>query len=458
MSQLADLVKATVDGARASSASADRPSSATKDAFDPPAKPAIATNGTSTSPADSVPDSKSVSKSQSAPNSPALHSRVPSYTYGLSIDGLTPAARTGPPRTLSFNYARQSLSVRYDDNNPTIDELVAAEEEDEDDPTTYNYTPHGSGYRSALDYNDPEQRERERELAAERRGKRSSSSRWGEFRKWLPTDSSSNTPHASPTEEKTGFDFGRRASDDEPDPAASTSAAAAFTQLPLKSAPATTRRTFTTEPRRPKTGTGTTSSAPRPGRLWSGLRPTRSLPDVKNGDAAESAKDKGKSKQSADDDAAGAHLKGQSRWTRLRSLLPHVVPQAGGQQGASAVAPVNVNITDELMASGLSALLLRLWFEHDERGRRRIPVLLHRLSIHISDSLHPTHGAQSVFRIECEYANGALRWVIYRQLRDFLSLHTHYAVSNAYNRNVGTLPEFPKTSTCFHAYGFVRVC
>ncbi|KAI0036483.1 hypothetical protein K488DRAFT_41109, partial [Vararia minispora EC-137] len=111
-----------------------------------------------------------------------------------------------------------------------------------------------------------------------------------------------------------------------------------------------------------------------------------------------------------------------------------------------AVAPINVNITDELMASGLSAILLRLWFERDERGRRRIPVLLHRLSIRISDSLHPTHGAQSVFRIECEYANGAVRWVIYRQLRDFLSLHTHYAVSNAYNRNVDTLPEFPKTS------------
>ncbi|KAI0040774.1 phospholipase D, partial [Auriscalpium vulgare] len=54
--------------------------------------------------------------------------------------------------------------------------------------------------------------------------------------------------------------------------------------------------------------------------------------------------------------------------------------------------------------------------------------------------------SQSVFRIECEYVNGAARWVIYRQLRDFLSLHTHYAVSNAYNRNVDTLPEFPKTS------------
>jgi phospholipase D1/2 len=51
----------------------------------------------------------------------------------------------------------------------------------------------------------------------------------------------------------------------------------------------------------------------------------------------------------------------------------------------------------------------------------------------------------SVFRIECEYA-GVARWVIYRELRDFLSLHAHYAVSNVYNRNVDHMPEFPKTS------------
>jgi phospholipase D1/2 len=56
------------------------------------------------------------------------------------------------------------------------------------------------------------------------------------------------------------------------------------------------------------------------------------------------------------------------------------------------------------------------------------------------------HGRKSVFRIECEYANGAARWVIYRQLRDFISLHTHYTFSNAYNRNIEAMPEFPRTS------------
>lgn len=135
-----------------------------------------------------------------------------------------------------------------------------------------------------------------------------------------------------------------------------------------------------------------------------------------------------------------------AKWGRLRSLIPSIVHHPPPTPGPSAVTSHSVNITDELIAGGLSTLMLRLWFERDEKGQRRIPVLFHRLRIRVSDSLHPLHGRKSVFRIECEYANGAARWVIYRQLRDFLSLHAHYALSNAYNRNVGKLPEFPRTS------------
>lgn len=134
-------------------------------------------------------------------------------------------------------------------------------------------------------------------------------------------------------------------------------------------------------------------------------------------------------------------------WGRLRSLLPAVIGQNRSMRGGqAAITPQNVNITDELMVGGLSALMLRLWFERDEKDHRRVPILFHRLRIRISDSLHPMHGHKSVFRIECEYANGAARWVIYRQLRDFISLHTHYTFSNAYNRNIEVMPEFPRTS------------
>ncbi|KAF8586907.1 phospholipase D [Ramaria rubella] len=139
---------------------------------------------------------------------------------------------------------------------------------------------------------------------------------------------------------------------------------------------------------------------------------------------------------------------GAPKWSRLRSLLPQITGHGPGVQPAraSAVSGKTVNITDELITGGLSALMLKMWIERDERGARRIPVLLHRLRIRISDSLHPLHGTQAVFRIECEYANSAARWVVYRQLRDFVSLHTHYVVSNAYNRNIDALPEFPRTS------------
>jgi len=105
-----------------------------------------------------------------------------------------------------------------------------------------------------------------------------------------------------------------------------------------------------------------------------------------------------------------------------------------------------VNITDELITGGLSTLMLRLWFERDEKGHRRIPALFHRLRIRISDSLHPLQTHKAVFRIECEYANGAVRWVVYRQLRDLVSLHAHYTLSNAFRTRKDVLPEFPRTS------------
>ena len=137
------------------------------------------------------------------------------------------------------------------------------------------------------------------------------------------------------------------------------------------------------------------------------------------------------------------------KWGRLRSLLPTIIHHGSNAPipaQDSAITSPSVNITDELITGGLSTLMLRLWFERDEKGHRRIPILFHRLRIRVSDSLHPMQKRMSIFRIECEYANGAARWVVYRRLRDFISLHTHYTISNAYNRNVHNLPEFPRTS------------
>jgi phospholipase D1/2 len=146
----------------------------------------------------------------------------------------------------------------------------------------------------------------------------------------------------------------------------------------------------------------------------------------------------------------------RAKWARLRALLPQIThPHRSILPGPSVITSQAVNITDELITGGLSTLMLKLWFERDEKGHRRVPILLHRLRIRVSDSLHPLYGHKSVFRIECEYANGAAKWVAYRQLRDFLSLHAHYRVSNVYSRNVHKMPEFPTTSAFFPRYFFL---
>ena len=161
-----------------------------------------------------------------------------------------------------------------------------------------------------------------------------------------------------------------------------------------------------------------------------------------------SDKGKGNEEEKDRDDKEKDTSQGSAKWTKLRSLLPHIVhPNQSILPSRSGITHT-VNITDELITGGLSMLMLRLWLERDERGRRRVPVLFHRLRIRVTDSLHPLQRQKSVFRIECEYANGAARWVIYRELRDFISLHAHYTVSNVYNRIKEELPEFPMTSMC----------
>ncbi|KAH9080301.1 phospholipase D [Lactarius deliciosus] len=292
------------------------------------------------------------------------------HSYGPS--SLTPAARTGPPRSLSFTYnytIPSSFSSSNYINRNTGDILeeptrprALTESDIHDDPSTHGLTPRETQFRGPFDTTHPEQKDR---------GKRREISRWDDFKsRWLP-----EALAGSPTEEQSGIDWGKDKDKEDAQPNGGPS------------------------PRKASSAVASGSKSPTTG------------------------------------------------WSRLRFLIPSVIsPVSKESTLPSAVTTGDVNITDELLVGGLSVLMLRLWFERDERDRRRVPMLLHRLRIRISDSLHPLGGAQSVFRIECEYANGAMRWVIYRQLRDFLSLHAHYAVSNAYKRNVEKLPEFPRTS------------
>ncbi|KAF5382453.1 hypothetical protein D9615_003003 [Tricholomella constricta] len=300
----------------------------------------------------------------------------------------TPSMRTGPPRSLSFAYSLPASPPRSrgNSNHENADLSVP------DDASEFPFsTP--AEFRSALEYGS-EQLDRKGKRRESRHGDES----WNP-RKWF---------QESPKEEKAGFDLGTDNEDHQHD---------------AISTPETHSPKFPNfrHPKSMSVDEGPSgAAAPR-----SAIRRAFSVSHISH---------EGKP--------------GNARWSRLRSLLPNIInhDRDPTTPGHSSVASNKVNITDELITGGLSTLMLRLWFERDEKNHRRIPVLFHRLRIRVSDSLHPMHRSKSIFRIECEYANGAARWVVYRQLRDFLSLHTHYTVSNVYNRNVDKMPEFPRTS------------
>ncbi|KAI0081599.1 phospholipase D [Panus rudis PR-1116 ss-1] len=316
-----------------------------------------------------------------------------------------PGTPCGPPRSISYHYSLSgsgsvpppsSISSDHHEEQSHFLSLPGTEEVDDPD-NPEDFVPATSPFRGALEYDDPEQREREREIAGkrEKRRERDTGSYFPEV--WNPVRWLTESPKL----ENQGFTSEPEGEDE------------------LPNGPHTAEGSSQPKPR-------TKTSAPSSPRLGI-LQRSRSMPHMKK------------------DSTSGQGT--APKWGRLRSLLPHLANQGRAQANApSGVVPHSVNITDELMVGGLSTLMLRLWFERDEKGHRRIPILFHHLRIRVSDSLHPMHGHKAVFRIECEYANGAARWVVYRQLREFLSLHTHYTFSNAYNRNVETLPDFPKTS------------
>jgi phospholipase D1/2 len=353
----------------------------------------------------SPPDTDSVGPNQTP--KPLSNSR-PSYYTSPS---LSPAARTGPPRSLSFSYnytLPTSLSSHsyINHHNDTILEQpkrprAFTHDGMRDDSPVYDLTPRETHFRGPFD-SPPEQKDREREVA-DRRGKRKDTHLWDGFKSRWFTDAHTDPPG----EETSGFDWGKEK--DKSDVQSSGGPSSHEVSSPVAS------------------GSGSGSGLARMGSV--------------------STQERARQNERRDSQTQTQGSKSPSMgWSRLRFLLPRVISSPAKEPPPSTVTPSGVNITDELTVGGLSVLILRLWFDRDERDRRRVPILLHRLRIRISDSLHPLHGSHSVFRIECEYANGAIRWVIYRQLRDFLSLHAHCAVSNAYNRNIEKLPEFPRTS------------
>ncbi|RPB13430.1 phospholipase D [Morchella conica CCBAS932] len=111
----------------------------------------------------------------------------------------------------------------------------------------------------------------------------------------------------------------------------------------------------------------------------------------------------------------------------------------------------------ELTAATPAVVILASMFQRDEHGNKRIPILLEQLKVKISDTdKHPsknTGRTHAVFRIELEYGSGITRmkWVIYREFRDFFNLHSRYRLADISNttfsgKEAHKLPKFPRAT------------
>ena len=114
----------------------------------------------------------------------------------------------------------------------------------------------------------------------------------------------------------------------------------------------------------------------------------------------------------------------------------------------------------ELLAGAPPVLMVASMFQRDEHNKKRIPVLLDQLKLHISESqgdVNESGDRHAQFKIELEYGSGLTRmkWEIHRTLRDFTNLHIRYGINIRKQKYVllkpndptkGKLPRFPRST------------
>ena len=134
-----------------------------------------------------------------------------------------------------------------------------------------------------------------------------------------------------------------------------------------------------------------------------GSRPRRQS-TAANGDTTQHGADDGDAAPQSEEDV---HQPSRPISTRLASRRWAMIKNRfapghanAATAGASSAVPHDINISHELLTGGLATLMLKMHFERDEHGRRRVPVFLHHLKIRVSDSVHPISGTHTAFRIE----------------------------------------------------------
>ncbi|KAJ2958557.1 hypothetical protein NQZ79_g5872 [Umbelopsis isabellina] len=147
-----------------------------------------------------------------------------------------------------------------------------------------------------------------------------------------------------------------------------------------------------------------------------------------------------------------ATKKGVSKWGALRSTIMFQNQLAGKQRSNTEALReakqhrTGADVVIENLLNIQPSMLVAMAMQRDEHNIKRIPVMLSQLKIRITDSEEPFNRSKASFRIELEYGDGLMKWVIHRQYRDFLNLHYSYRRYDPTRTRLKGLPKFPKHS------------
>lgn len=180
-----------------------------------------------------------------------------------------------------------------------------------------------------------------------------------------------------------------------------------------------------------------------------------SAPDTADaGEASTSSAVKFNEKSTAngqrDDTSTQRSKNAANKWGKLRNTI-RFQNQLKSRTNTDALREAKRNRpgADVVMENLLNiqpAMIIAMSMQRDEHKSPRIPVVLSQLKIRITDSEEPLNRSRATFRIELEYGDGLMKWVIQRRYRDFLNLHYSYRRYDPTRTRIKGLPKFPKHS------------
>jgi phospholipase D1/2 len=133
-----------------------------------------------------------------------------------------------------------------------------------------------------------------------------------------------------------------------------------------------------------------------------------------------------------------------ARWRGLKTAAKFLRPRR--KEDYKIEHAKSAELMAELLAGAPAAIVFASMFQRDDKGHRRIPVLLEQLKIKVTDSME-----DDSYRIELEYASSLARmkWVINRSNTDFYKLHLKYKTArfvhlSHVHSDRAIIPELPK--------------